>query len=225
MRSTVARQSSKTPFGEAQRPSDWVANHLPSASPGATLLDVACGAGRHTRLALARSYRVTAVDRDISGLADLIARADVTAIAADLEAGNVPPFVGRRFDIVIVTNYLWRPVFQHVVDAVAPTGLLIYETFGIGHEAFGRPTNPDFLLEPGELLRRCAPHGNFEGLIPVAFEHGLVRSSNRDGRSVTCAADQASDRGSSRIVQRIVASGRHRVTPHLLPSIRQETGV
>jgi SAM-dependent methyltransferase len=116
------------------------------------VLDVACGSGRHTRLFLARGHRVVAVDRDLSGVADLAEHARLETVEADLEGGA--PFVlgGRRFAAVVVTNYLHRPLMPALVAAVDADGLFIYETFAVGNERFGKPVNPDFLLRPGELL-------------------------------------------------------------------------
>jgi SAM-dependent methyltransferase len=130
------------------------------------VLDVACGSGRHLRLALDRGLAVTGIDRDLSGVADLEGRPDVSLIAADLEDGRPFPLAGARFDAVIVTNYLWRPILPDIVGCVASDGILIYETFAIGQERLGKPRNREFLLRPGELLAAAAP-----GLIPVAYEH------------------------------------------------------
>jgi len=115
-------------------------------------LDLACGAGRHTRLFLERGCRVLAVDRDVSALADLRGDPHLEVLEIDLECGPVRPFAGRRFGAVVVVNYLHRPLLADLVDSVAPGGLLLYETFAAGNERFGRPRNPDFLLKPGELL-------------------------------------------------------------------------
>jgi len=119
--------------------------------PGAPVLDVAAGAGRHTRLFAARGHPVTAVDRDIASLRD-IAGSPAEIVQADLEDGSPCPFGARQFAAVVVTNYLHRPLFPALVDAVAPGGVLLYETFAAGNERFGKPSNPDFLLRPGELL-------------------------------------------------------------------------
>jgi SAM-dependent methyltransferase len=116
------------------------------------VLDVACGSGRHTRFFLARGHPVLAVDRDLAGVADLRDAADCELVESDLESGAPPPFAGRAFGGVVVTNYLHRPLLPALVAAVAPGGALLYETFAHGNERFGKPTNPDFLLEPGELL-------------------------------------------------------------------------
>jgi SAM-dependent methyltransferase len=132
------------------------------------VLDLAAGDGRHARLALSRGYTVTAVDRDVSGMSDLRALEQAEVIAADLE--NSPwPLGERKFGAVIVTNYLHRPLLPRLVAAVGEGGVLIYETFARGNEALGKPSNPDFLLQPGELL--AAAKGQ---LTVVAYEHGQV---------------------------------------------------
>jgi SAM-dependent methyltransferase len=119
--------------------------------PGGSVLDLACGGGRHTRFFLEGGHHVTAVDRDTSGLGGLTHPA-LTVVEADLEDGRPFPLAGQRFDGVVVTRYLHRPLLPDLVAAVAPGGVLIYETFAAGQEAYGRPTNPEFLLNPGELL-------------------------------------------------------------------------
>lgn len=167
-------------------PSDWVMRFLPGVTPGGAVLDVACGSGRHLRAARAQGHPVVGIDRDTSAVTDLAGQAGVEIIAADLEAGQAFPLENRQFAGVIVTNYLWRPILPAIAGAVAPDGLLIYETFAAGHEALGgRPSNPDFLLQPNELLG-VALDG---GLTVIAFEQ------------VTLAKPRA------RIVQRIAAAG------------------
>ena len=128
------------------------------------MLDVACGGGRHARLFLALGHPVTALDRDLSGVADLAA---AERVRADLEDGSPWPLGERRFAAVVVTNYLHRPLFPALIRALEPGGLLLYETFALGQERYGGPKNPAFLLRPGELLAACA------GLAVVAYEHGL----------------------------------------------------
>lgn len=132
--------------------STWVQRFAGLVPSGGTVLDLACGAGRHVRFFLARGHPVVAVDRDLSGLADLGAARGLERLEADLEGGAPWPLGGRRFAGVVVTNYLHRPILPAIVACVAPGGALLYETFAAGNERFGRPGNPDFLLRPGELL-------------------------------------------------------------------------
>jgi len=149
-------------------PSDWVAAHAGLIRPGGMVLDLAAGGGRHARLLAGRGYRVVAVDRDISALKDI---AGVEALAADLEDGSPWPLGKRNFDGVVVTNYVHRPLFPALVACVAPGGTLIYETFALGNERFGKPSNPDFLLADNELLERTTP-----ALAVVAYEHKYVET-------------------------------------------------
>ncbi len=149
--------------------SPWVVRFAPLVAAGAPVLDLACGQGRHVRLFLARGHPVTAVDVDVSGLEDLQGASGLEVVAADLEAGSAWPLAGRRFGAVVVTNYLWRPLFPHILNSVGPGGVLLYETFALGNEAYGRPSNPDFLLRPGELIERVQGR-----LQIVAYEHGCL---------------------------------------------------
>jgi len=138
--------------GPAAPPSAWIRRFAPLLPPGGPVLDLACGGGRHLRLLLALGHPVTGLDRDLSGVADLAETPGVALVEADLEDGGPFPLAGRRFAGVVVTNYLHRPLLPALVAAVAPGGLLLYETFAQGNERFGRPRSPDFLLSPGELL-------------------------------------------------------------------------
>ncbi|MEX0657813.1 MAG: methyltransferase domain-containing protein [Egibacteraceae bacterium] len=160
--------------GEAPRagrggtePSAWVRRFAERIPAGGTVLDLACGRGRHTRLLLALGHPVVAVDRDVSAVADLDGALEVVEI--DLEDGRAFPLAERRFDGLVVTAYLHRPLLGALVEAVAPGGTLIYETFSSDHARFGRPTNPDFLLHPGELLEVVRGH-----LRVVAYEDLVV---------------------------------------------------
>ena len=120
------------------------------------VLDVAAGGGRHTELFLRRGHPVTAIDRDASALRTL-GGDDLEVLEADIEAGPWP-YSARTFAAVIVCNYLWRPLLPVIVESVAAGGVLLYETFAVGHERFSRPRNPDFLLRPGELLEAVRGH-------------------------------------------------------------------
>jgi SAM-dependent methyltransferase len=131
--------------------SPWVARWSVWLPPAARVLDVAAGSGRHARFLAARGHRVTAVDRDREALAAMANVPGIETIAADLEEGGWP-FPQAAFDAVVVTCYLHRPLLPHLAAALVPGGLIIYETFMVGNEAFGRPSNPAFLLRPNELL-------------------------------------------------------------------------
>lgn len=159
------------PHAGLPAPSPWVARFLPQADRALPVLDVAAGSGRHSRLARDLGFGVTATDVDTAGLSDLAGDPGVTVVEADLEDGRPWPFGTGAFGAVIVANYLYRPILPALSDALAPGGLLIYETFARGNEAFGRPRNPDFLLAEGELLDTV--HGR---LSVVAYEHGLVEN-------------------------------------------------
>ena len=164
-------QSPSGDNGVAAAPSPWVERFAGLVARGGLVLDVAAGAGRHSRLFLARGNRVLAVDRDVSRLADLAGAPGIRIVEADLESGSPWPFAGERFDAIVVTNYLWRPLIAWCPGHLAPGGVFIYETFARGNEQFGRPTNPAYLLEDGELLR--AVDGR---LHVVAYEQGLIKS-------------------------------------------------
>lgn len=151
-------------------PSPWVQRFAPLLRPGGSVLDLACGHGRHARWLAARGHRVTGVDRDAEALAGLRDLAET--IVADIENGPWP-LAGRQFDAVIVTNYLWRPLFPRILEAVAPGGVLLHETFAQGNETVGKPSRPDFLLAPGELLTA------YPGLRVVAYEDGFLTQPDR----------------------------------------------
>jgi SAM-dependent methyltransferase len=134
-----------------QSPSEWVTRWAGLIAAGGEALDLACGSGRHSRYLAAAGYRVCAIDRDAQALAALTGVAGVSVQVADLE--RTPwPLKGRRFAGIVVANYLYRPLFPRLLEALAEDGALIYETFALGNERFGKPSNPDFLLRPGELL-------------------------------------------------------------------------
>lgn len=147
--------------------SPWIARWAPLVSPGRAVLDVAAGGGRHCRLFAARGHRVVAVDRDVSGL---VGAGAAEIVPADLEDGSPWPLPGRRFAALVVTNYLHRPLWPALLAALEPGGVLLYETFMVGNERFGKPSNPAFLLRDGELLD-VAREG---GLSVVAYEALMV---------------------------------------------------
>jgi SAM-dependent methyltransferase len=136
-------------------PSLWVRRFAPLIPAGGRVLDVACGSGRHARLLGDRGYCVEAVDRNPEALEPLDGVPAITTRIADLET-DPWPYQVAEFDGVVITNYLYRPRFDALIDALKPNGVLIYETFMVGNEAIGKPSNPDFLLNPGELIDRAS---------------------------------------------------------------------
>lgn len=148
--------------------SPWVVRHFSLIAPQGEVLDLACGQGRHARLLAAHGYTVEAVDVDASAIASLQGIPGIHAHCADLESAPWP-YAGRQFAGIVVTNYLWRPLFPTLLAALAPGGVLIYETFMVGNESFGKPSNPAFLLQPDELrnVAQCT-------LNVIAFEQGEV---------------------------------------------------
>ena len=162
------------------RPSDWLLRWAHLIAPGGSVLDLACGSGRHVRWLADRGFRVTAVDRDETAVEPLRTLAEVAV--ADIENGPWP-LAGRSFDAVLVTNYLWRPLLPAIVAAVAPGGCLLYETFATGQESIGRPSRPDFLLQPGELIRAA------DALAVVAYECGRLDEPPRFVQRIAAVRD------------------------------------
>jgi SAM-dependent methyltransferase len=144
----MAGVMSTTSHGTAE-PSQWVVRWASSIRPGGDVLDVATGSGRHAKFLASMGFEVDAVDRDLSAFGE--APANVRLREADIESGPWP-YEGRTFDGIVVTNYLHRALLPRLVDSLEPGGLLVYETFAQGNERFGKPSNPAFLLAPGELL-------------------------------------------------------------------------
>jgi len=164
-----------TGHDELTTPSAWVARWA-ALIPTGKVLDVACGSGRHSRFLLARGHEVVALDRDPLALEGL------RFVSADLEDGSPWPLPGERFHGIVVTNYLHRPLFALIEEALAPGGILIYETFMQGNERYGKPSNPAFLLQPGELWRA------FAGLHVIAFEQGRAQEPKPAMIQRLCAA-------------------------------------
>jgi len=173
---------------EIDTPSPWVRRWAALIRPGGRVLDVACGHGRHLRYLSSLGFAAVGVDRDEAALRALGGIGGVEIRVADIEAGPWP-FVPGEFDGVVVTNYLHRPLFPDLVGALGSAGVLIYETFALGNERYGRPSNPAFLLQPGELLHSLEP------LAVVAFEQGLVSAPKQAVIQRACAV--RSGKGSS----------------------------
>lgn len=169
-------------------PSPWVQRWTPLCRPGMTALDVACGPGRRMRWLAGHGCRVTGIDRSMDALQ--AARSYGEVVLADLETGPWPLLSqgqARTFDLVVVTHYLWRPLFPALLQSLAPGALLLYETFAEGNQAYGRPARPEFLLQPGELLQRCA------GLQVIAYEHGYLPEPQRVIQRIAAFRPAATD--------------------------------
>ena len=165
-------------------PSSWLQRWAHLIRPGGTVLDVACGSGRHVRYLAAQGFRVTGVDRDGAALLPLHRHAEI--IQADLEAGAWP-LGDRQFDAVVVTNYLWRPLWPRLLASLAPGGVLVYETFATGQQTIGRPSREAFLLQRRELLNLSA------SLHTVAFEDGFLSSPDRFVQRLTAVREASTD--------------------------------
>jgi SAM-dependent methyltransferase len=175
------------PCDGALAPSSWVKRWSHLVAQGGAVLDVAAGSGRHSRWFAARGHRVTALDRDAAALAMLADAKGVETVTADLEGGSPWPLPAKvRFAAVIVTNYLHRPLFARLIDTLAPGGVLICETFAAGNETVGKPSNPAFLLAPGELLDVVRPH-----LRVVAFQDGFLATPRAAFVQRICAVREA----------------------------------
>jgi len=166
-----------------EAPSPWVCRWTPLIRPAGQVLDLACGGGRHMQWLASKGHPVLGVDRSHEALA--LASAFGTTLQADIE-DSAWPLQGHSFDAVVVTNYLWRPLWPQILASVAPGGVLIYETFAQGHETVGRPSRPDFLLAPGELLRVAAQGG----LRVVAYEDGFLQGPERFVQRLTAVHEQ-----------------------------------
>jgi SAM-dependent methyltransferase len=149
-------------------PSEWVTRWAHLVRPAGRVLDLACGSGRNARWFAERGHAVVGVDRDAEAVAAL--PAPIAGRVADLEQGTWPLADEVPFDAVVVTNYLHRPLWADLADALAPGGVLLYETFASGNETVGKPSRPDFLLQPGELLEVARMHG----LRVIGYEDGVL---------------------------------------------------
>jgi SAM-dependent methyltransferase len=162
------------PHRTLEQVSSWVIRFA-SLIPAGDVLDLACGSGRHARLLASLGHRVVALDRDAAALQRCEGEG-IETLQCDLESGEAAaawPFPTERFSGIVVTNYLHRPLFPFLFKAMAPSGILIYETFAAGNARFGKPSRPEFLLQPGELPEQVRQHAG-PGIQVLAYEEGYV---------------------------------------------------
>ena len=172
----------------SDKPLDWVTRFTPLIPKDGKVLDLACGSGRHANYLAGLGYVVTALDRDLGAMTKHDTTDNLELIEADLEDGRPWPLETRRFKAIVVTNYLYRPLFPTIIEALDEDGILIYETFSLGNEKYGRPSNPNFLLTPGELLSVCS-----ERLRVVAYEEGLIKNPTPAIKQRICAISRLPD--------------------------------
>ncbi|WP_342618096.1 class I SAM-dependent methyltransferase [Rhodoferax sp. GW822-FHT02A01] len=171
-------------------PSPWITRWTHLLAAGCSVLDVACGSGRHLQWFAERGHAVWGVDKDIAAAQQNVPQAHLLQV--DIETGLWPLADAnglRTFGAVVVTNYLWRPLLPTLVSSVAPGGYFLYETFAAGNETVGRPSRPDFLLQAGELLQACA------GMQIVAYENGFLPSPDRFVQRIVAFAPALPDAG------------------------------
>ncbi|MEZ0602283.1 class I SAM-dependent methyltransferase [Paraburkholderia sp. IW21] len=173
-------------------PSHWVRHWAHLVAAGGAVLDVASGAGRHARFFASLGHPVTALDRDAAALDVMRDEPLITTLAVDIEGAAWPLPRDAKFAAIVVTNYLHRPLFPQLLHSLAPGGVLVYETFAQGNESVGKPSNPAFLLAPGELLDVVRGH-----LRVVAFQDGFLAQPRPAYVQRICAimeADRSADR-------------------------------
>jgi SAM-dependent methyltransferase len=166
---------------QALQPSSWVVGHAKRIPTDGRVLDLACGSGRHARWLRRQGHTIVAADIKLDGVADLRDQDGIELLETDLEQDNWT-LEGQLFAGIVVTNYLYRPHLPQLIENLQRPGILIYETFAAGNEQYGKPSNPDFLLQPGELLK---VFGN--DLRVIAFEQGLVEEESPKIMQRLCA--------------------------------------
>jgi len=149
-----------------EKPSPWIVKNTPLIRKNGRVLDLACGTGRHAIWLAKQGYQVDAIDRDAQVVSSMVEIDNINVVILDLEAGDWPQS-GQRYDGLVVSRYLYRPLLQTLATLLNPGGVLIYETFMVGNERYGKPSNPHFLLRPNELLEIYSPLLNV-----ISFEQG-----------------------------------------------------
>jgi SAM-dependent methyltransferase len=168
-----------------EQPSPWIVKYASLIPEKGRVLDLACGNGRHAIWLAQQGYQVDAVDRDAQALSNMMGMDNIEVIVVDIEAGDWP-YSDLRYDGVIVSRYLYRPLLPALAEILNPGGVLIYETFMTGNERYGKPSNPDFLLLPNELLEIYSPLLNI-----IDFEQGEMRTPRPVVMQRICAQKNA----------------------------------
>jgi SAM-dependent methyltransferase len=164
-----------------EKPSPWIVEYVQLIRKGGRVLDLACGNGRHAIWLAKQGYQVDAIDRDAQVVSNMVGMDNINVFIADLEAGDWP-HSDRKYDGIIVSRYLYRPLLRTLAALLNPGGILIYETFMAGNERYGKPSNPDFLLLPNELFEVYSPLLNI-----IAFEQGEEQTSRPAVMQRICA--------------------------------------
>lgn len=171
-------------------PSPWMVEYAGCIPKAGRVLDLACGSGRHAIWLAAQGFQVHAVDRDVQATAHMQGMQNIQVTIADIESGTWPES-DELYDGIVVSRYLFRPLLQKLAAMLKPDGVLIYETFMAGNERYGRPRNPDFLLQPDELSTVYAP------LLKIhAFWQGEVAGDVPAVMQRICAINSRSEAGS-----------------------------
>jgi SAM-dependent methyltransferase len=168
-----------------EQPSPWVVKYAPLIRKKGRVLDLACGNGRHAIWLAQQGHQVDAVDRDVQAVSNMVGMSNIDVLIVDLEAGDWP-HPDQRYDGIIVSRYLYRPLLPTLAEILHPGGILIYETFMTGNERYGKPSNPDFLLLPNELLEIYLPVLNI-----IDFKQGEVKMPRPAVMQRICAQKNA----------------------------------
>ena len=151
-----------------KKPNKWVECYSSLIPSGGSVLDLACGSGRHTGMLLNKGYQVTAVDIDTTLIKQNFSNKNLNIVKCDLESLSFWPFEKNSFLGIIVVNYLHRPLFSKIIESLREEGVLVYQTFADGHSRYGKPKNPDYLLKRGELKTV------FDSMKIISYQHGYL---------------------------------------------------